>query len=131
MKAKALLIGLFGLILLATTLILAQRSEQTIQVVGDLSKREVADICAAVMHQTHPAILPDLSFPSLRAAPGLFLQRFTKPDHIFKIESRTHGFVAVFGGSPSDKWVKSYVFWSVFRETNTWTVVGEYPVSRY
>jgi hypothetical protein len=132
MKAKALLIGLmFVLILVATTLILAQRSDQTIQIVGDLSNREVADICAAVMHKTHPAILPDLSFPSLRAAPGLVLQRFTKPDHIFKIESRTRGFVAVFGGSQSDKWVKSHVFWSVFRQTNSWTVVGEYHVSRY
>ena len=115
------------LVALAALLATAIRSEEPIQVSGDLSKREVADICLAVRHKIHQSILPDLSAQSLRAAPGLILHRFRSPNpKIWKLEARTHGFVAVIGRSRRDEQPRPYVFWSVFRGTNNWRVEGEY-----
>ncbi len=109
---------------LAGVLVVGLRSGAQIQVLGDLSKREVADIRMAVMHYRHSPILPDLSLSSIRAAPSLMLQRLedSKPK-VWTIEARTHGFVAVIArpvhGEPGQA-----RFWGVFRQTNGWWVVG-------
>src|SRR5262245_22676687 len=114
MNKTIAIISLAVLVALAAALALTVRSEEPIQVAGDLSKREITDIRAAVFHYVHPPILPDLSARSLKAAPGLILERFgkTKPK-IWKIEARTHGFVAVIGRAPQEEQNRPYVFWGV------------------
>jgi hypothetical protein len=127
MKAKAS-IGLgFVLLVMAAIFMLAIRREESIQVSGDLSELEISDICSAVRRRVYPPVLPDLSGPSLRAAPGLILQRLGQGSpRIWKIEARTYGFVAVIGRSPKDEVPRPYVFWGVFRGTNDWHVENEY-----
>jgi hypothetical protein len=127
MKTKAIIGFLVVLVVIAATLVLTMRPEEPIQVFGDLSKREVADICIAVRHKIHPVILPDLSVQSLRGAPGRILQRFGRSNpEIWKLEARTYGFVAVIGRSPHDEPPRPRVFWGVFRGTNAWSVENEF-----
>ena len=114
----------------AATLIVAQQPEQPIQVLGGLSKREVADIRTAVWHKTHPPILPDFSVRSFRVAPGLIVQRFGRSSpKIYKMEARNQAFVAVFGRSAADANRGQYIFWCVFRGTNGWLAEEEYHLS--
>ena len=122
----AMLVG----VTVAATLMVAPQPEQPIQVLGGLSKREVADIRKAVWHKTHPPILPDFSVKSFRAAPGLIVQRFGRSNpKIFKMEGRNQAFVAVFGRSAADANSHRYVFWCVFGGTNGRLAEKEYPLS--
>jgi hypothetical protein len=129
MKAKRIV----GLVLIPVALGLAlavsMRHEEPIQVSGDLSKRDVADICRAVRRKiSPPPILPDLSVSSLRAAPGALLRRFDKSNQrIYKVEGRTYGFAAVMTKSGKATAPMSRVFWGVFRGTNTWSVEFKEP----
>lgn len=126
-KGKLIFGLLLGLIVLGAIFMMTIRREEFIEVSGDLSKQEVAEICKAVRRKVYPPILPELSAPSLRAAPGLILRRLGKSNpRIWKIEGRTYGFVAVIGRSPADEVTRPYVFWGVFRGTNGWHVENEY-----
>jgi hypothetical protein len=127
MKAKAI-IGLIVILLaIASASVWVRPPAEPIQVSGDLSKDEIADIRIAVHRKISPPLLPDLSLQSLRVAPRLFLQRFSRSKpKIWKVEERTHEFVAVIGRSPQDQQPRPVVFWGVFRETNNWRVEIEY-----
>jgi hypothetical protein len=124
-KASIFLIVVFVSVL-AGVLVNALQSEAPIQVLGDLSKREVADIRGAVRHYRHPPILSDLSVQSILAAPGLVLRRLGDSRlKVWTMEARTHGFVAVTARPLPGGQGQPY-FWAVFRETNGWQVGGEY-----
>jgi hypothetical protein len=130
MNAKGIIGAVLVLIMVVATLVLALQSEQPIQVLGGLSKREIADIRKEVWHMTHPSILPDFSARSFRAAPGLIVQRFGRSNSkIFKMEARNQEFVAVFGRSTADAQAHRYIFWCVFRETNGWRAEAEYHLT--
>lgn len=130
MKAKIILGAVLVVMAVAATLRLALRPEQPIQVLGGLSKREVADIRAALWRKTHPPILPDFSMQSFRAAPGLLVQRFGRSNpSIVKMEQRNQAFVAVFGRSADDAKHHRYAFWCVFRDKNGWLAETEYHLS--
>jgi hypothetical protein len=102
-------------------------SQEQIQVVGELTVNEIADIRVAVLKKMHPPIFPDFSVKSLRAAPGLILERFrgSKPK-TWTIEARTQGFVAVIVEPSPSPPTHPYVFFGVFRETNGWKVYNQY-----
>ena len=130
MKAKLTIVAVLVSAMLATTLMIVLRPEEPIEVLGYLSKREIADVRKAVWFKTHPKILPDFSARSFLAAPALLLQRFGKSQpKIFKMEARNQEFVAVFGRSPADAQAHSYVFWCVFRQTNGWLAEAEYHLA--
>jgi len=132
MKAKVIIGAMLLLVTVVVSLMVAPRPEEPIQVLGALSKPEIADIRKAVWYwsKTHPPILPDLSAKSFLAAPGLMLQRFGRPTpKIFKMEARNQGFVAVFGRSSADEQTHRYVFWCVFRGTNGWLAEAEYRLA--
>ena len=128
MKAKVIIGAVLVVVTVAATLLVTSRPETQIQVLGGLSKREIADIRKAVWHKTHPPVLPDFSAKSFRAAPGLIVQRFSNPK-IFKMEARNQAFVAVFGRSAADANQHRYVFWCVFRDTNGWLAEEEYHLA--
>jgi hypothetical protein len=130
MKAKGVLGAVLVVVMAAVSLRMALPPERPIQVLGALSKRDIADIRKAVWDKTHPPILPDFSVRSFLSAPGLMRQRFGRANaQIFKMEARTQGFVAVFGRSTADARAQRYVFWCVFRETNGWRAEAEYHLT--
>ena len=132
MKATPIivLIVVFGTLLVAI-LLQTLPPEEPVQVLGDLSKHDIAEIRAGVWRKMYPPIFPDLSIQSLRAFPGLLLQRFKKPKlRISIIEARTYGFVAVLGRPTAGTQKEPCVFWGVFRETNGWQVLTEYRLKR-
>ena len=130
MKAKVIIGAVLVLVTVAATLMVVSRPEEPIQVLGALSKREVADIRKAVWYKTHPPILSGLSAQRFIAAPGLMLRQFWRPNpKIFKMEARNQGFVAVFGRSAADEQTHRYVFWCVFRGTNGWLAEAEYHLA--
>jgi hypothetical protein len=103
-----------------------------IQVVGELSKQEVAEIRVALWRKIHPPILPDFSARSLLGAPRRLLEQFTMADaKVWRIEARTHGFVAVIARAPASPNGEKFIFWSVFRGTNCWRVEHEYRLRDY
>lgn len=132
MKAKLAIGAVLLFATLATTLIITSRPEQPIEVLGGLSNKEIEDVRKAVWIKIHPKILPNFSARSFRAAPGLLLQRFGKSQpKIFKMEARNQEFVAVFGRSAADAQAHSYVFWCVFRRTNSWRAESEYHLTEH
>jgi len=133
MRRKTVIIGLGVLVLLgAAMLVMIVPSEEPIEVLGALSKREVRDIRIAVQRKIQPKILPDLSMQSLREAPGIILGRYTKPlPKIWRIEGRNREFAAVIARGPANPNGYRYVFWCVFKETNTWWAGDEYLLKEY
>ncbi len=135
-RAKKILavvaIPVFLLAVLAGILLVMRRPEPPIQIVGNVSDREVADIRAALRHKINHAILPNFTVKSLRAAPGRLLERVTTPSpKIWRIEARTHGFAAVLSHAPTNTMGEKYVFWCTFRGTNQWWVGDYYGLTDY
>jgi hypothetical protein len=130
MKSKVILGAVLVVATVAAILLAATRPEPPIQVLGALSERDIADIRKAVWYKTHPPILSGFSAQSLLAAPGLMLRRFWRPNpKIFKMEARNQEFVAVFGRSTADAQTHRYVFWCVFRGTNSWLAEAEHHLA--
>jgi len=105
--------------------------QSSMEVQGELTRLEVAQIRQAVWRKLHPPILPTVSLQSLREAPGRLAARF-RPTHvsIYSIEARTANFVAVFGRPSAKDSGTVYFFWGVFRETNGWKVYNEYHLDK-
>jgi len=118
----------FGIVATSTVV---RTPEQPIQIVGDLSKQDVAAIRKAVWKKTHPRILTDFSTKCFLAAPHNLLKVFARTPTIFKMEVRNQVFVAVLGRPPTDAQPSSYVFWCVFKEKNGWRAGAEYHLSNY
>jgi hypothetical protein len=127
MRTKAIIASLLVVLAVASAMVVARRPEVPFQVSGDLSERDVTDICMAVHRKIYPPILPDLSMKSLRAAPSVLLRRFHgSHPRIWQIERRTGVFVAVIGRLAEDPKPRPYVFWGVFSGTNSWYVEEDY-----
>jgi hypothetical protein len=130
MKAKVIIGVVLLLVSVVAALMVSPGPEEPIQVLGALSKREIPDIRKAVWYKTHPPILSGFSAQNILATPGLMLRRFWRPNpKIYRMEARTHGFVAVFGRSAADAQTHRYIFWCVFRETNGWAADAEYHLA--
>jgi len=132
MKVKIVIGMLIGLIGIAIALLIPRQSQEQIQIVGELSQQEIAQVRSAVRRVMHPPLLRDFSFASLRTAPGLLLDRVRVPSpKIWRIEARTPEFVAVIARLPLSTNSESYVFYSVFRGTNKWWAGSAYRLSNY
>jgi hypothetical protein len=116
---------------IVVTLMVVRAPEQPIQVVGNLSKQDVAAIRKAVWKKTHPPILTDLSTKSFLAAPHKLVTLFARTPTIFKMEVRNQVFVAVLARPPSEAQPSYYVFWCVFKEKNGWRADDEYHLNNY
>ncbi len=124
--------GLFIVVILGIALHTLRQPPEPIQLIGELSPRDVAEIRVALRHKTHPPLLPKWSLASLRAAPGLLADRFTKPDApICRIEMRNREFAAVITRLPTNSVGDKYVFWCAFKETNKWWVGDPYSLADY
>jgi hypothetical protein len=125
MRWRLAIAALMALVL-AAVIALNRRSEPPVQVTGDLSSRDMSEIRLALRRYLHPPIFGHLSWPDLRAAPGRILQRFTRPyPEVQRIERRTEGFAVILGRRPTQDGHHKYLFYAVFRTTNSWWVNGE------
>lgn len=123
-------LGLAGVLL--TMSFFASRSSEPVEVVGELSGREVAEIRVALWRRTHPPILPDLSFHSVRGAPTRVWERVAKSDaKLFRIEARTPVFAAVITRLPTNSVGNRYVLWCAFKGTNRWWIGDAYYLKNY
>ena len=129
-RAK-LAIGAVLIIGIVVTLMVVRAPEQPIQIVGDLSKQDVAAIRKAVWKKTHPPILTDFSTKSFFAAPHKLLKLFARTPTIFKMEVRNQVFVAVLGRPSAEAQPSYYVFWCVFKEKNGWQADAEYHLNNH
>jgi len=100
------------------------------QIIGNLYKRDVAEIRKAIWRKRHPPLLPNWSSGSLVQVPGLLWHRIrASKERIFRTEVRNEQFVAVLGRSMADAKEHKYVFWCVFRDSKGWVAEAEYRLT--